>query len=319
MSVALLFSPQGSQAVGMGRTLAVSSRAAAEVFARADAAFAWSVSDLAWNGPADRLDDTRYTQPALVTCGLAARAALLDRVQPTIACVAGHSVGEYAAIVAAGAVTLEDGVRLAARRGELMAAQGVTGGMAAVIGLDRERIEAVIADVARPTELVVANDNAPGQIVISGTEDALDAAEPALRGAGARRVIRLNVSGAFHSPAMAPVVDDLATALHAVEWRDASVPVVANATAEPLTDATRIRSGLAEQVRSPVEWVASIRRMAADGVDTFVECGPGATLVGMVRRIAPDATALAVNDPATLDEAVEALAERRATPTGASV
>ena len=157
-----------------------------------------------------------------------------------------------------------------------MGAATVDGGMAAVIGLDRAAVADAIGAVASPADLVVANDNAPGQVVISGTRAALLDAEGALKAAGARRVIPLPVSGPFHSPWMAGVCDALAAAFDEVDWSEAAPPVVSNVTAEPVTDAERIRNLLAEQVRSPVEWVASVRRMADDGVDTFIECGPGA-------------------------------------------
>jgi [acyl-carrier-protein] S-malonyltransferase len=318
MSVALLFSPQGSQTVGMGRELAAGWPEARAVFEAADAALGWSVSELAWNGPADRLNETRWTQPALLTTSIAALAALRARINPNPAVVAGHSVGEYAALVAAGVLEFEHALRLVARRGELMTARGDGGGMAAVMGLDREVIQATLEDVASPTAVVVANDNAPGQVVVSGTEPGLAAAEEALRLAGARRFVRLNVSGPFHSPHMAEVTEALTAAFDAVPWADARVPVISNVTAKPETDAARLRNLLAEQVRSPVEWVASVRCMAEDGVDTFVECGPGTALAGMVRRIVPEATVLAVSDRATLDETVEAIS-RAATPAGASV
>jgi [acyl-carrier-protein] S-malonyltransferase len=318
VSVALLFSPQGSHHLGMGRELAETVPSARAVFDRADAALEWSVSDLAWHGPEDRLNDTRYTQPALLTCSTAALAALEARIDPRPVFVAGHSVGEFAALVAARVLEFEDALHLVARRGELMAAEGTTGGMAAVIGLDRGAITAVIEAVGRPTDLVVANDNAPGQVVVSGTDGALDAVEPLLRAAGAKRVIRLNVSGAFHSPAMAPVTDALADAMRASAWHEAAIPVVSNVTAEPETDARRIRHLLAEQVRSPVEWVASVRRMAEAGVDTFIECGPGSALVGMLRRIVPEARAAAVNDPASLEAVVAELERPRAAAAVAS-
>jgi [acyl-carrier-protein] S-malonyltransferase len=318
VSVALIFSPQGSQQLGMGRELADAVPAARAVFDRADAALGWSVSELAWHGPEDRLNDTRFTQPALLTCSTAALAALETRAEVRPAFVAGHSVGEYAALVAARVLEFEDALRLVARRGELMAAEGRTGGMAAVIGLDREDVGAVIEAVNGPIDLVIANDNAPGQVVVSGTEDALDAVDPPLRAAGARRVIRLNVSGAFHSPAMAAVTDALADAMGTATWHDAAIPVVSNVTAEPETDATRIRHLLAEQVRSPVEWVASVRRMAEAGVDTFIECGPGSALVGMVRRIVPEAHGAAVNDLAGLEAAAAELERAHAAAAVAS-
>ena len=165
----------------------------------------------------------------------------------------------------------------------------------------------MVEAVGRPTDLVVANDNAPGQVVISGRRDALGAAEDAMRAAGARRVIALPVSGAFPSPLMAGVADDLAEAFESEAWSDARIPVVSNVTAEPLTDADRLRALLAEQVRSPVEWVRSVQRMVADGVETMVELGSGAALVGMVKRIAPGVTAVAATDRGGLDAALDAL------------
>jgi [acyl-carrier-protein] S-malonyltransferase len=307
VTVALLFSPQGSQEVGMGRDLAEGMVAAWAAFEMADQVLGWSVRELAWEGPAERLNETQWTQPALLTTSVAALAALRERIDPVPAFVAGHSVGEYAALVASGALSFPDALRVVARRGELMAQSAVEGGMAAVIGLDRARVAEVIDVVASPTDLVVANDNAPGQVVISGTRSALIAAEPALREAGARRVISLSVSGPFHSPWMAEVTDGLARVIDEVAWHDADPPVISNVTAEPVQDAAMIRGLLAEQVRSPVEWVASIRRMVSDGVDTFIECGPGTALTGMVKRIAPEARTLNVSDMATLDRSAAAL------------
>jgi [acyl-carrier-protein] S-malonyltransferase len=307
MSLALLFSPQGSQHVGMGRELAERSPAAAAVFAEADAVLGWSVSDTCWNGPVERLDETRQTQPCLLVTSVAALRALEEVARAEPALVAGHSVGEYAALVAAEVLDLAAALRLVVRRAELMAGADGAGGMAAVIGLDREEVQAIVDGLARPTELVVANDNAPGQVVISGVADALAAVEAPMRAAGARRVLRLPVSGAFHSPRMAGVAGELAEAFEAETWRDARVPVVSNVAAEPLTDADRIRALLAEQVRSPVEWVGCVRRMVADGVDTMIECGAGAALTGMVRRIAPEVTTATVADGATLDEAAALL------------
>ena len=318
MSLALVFSPQGSQAVGMGRDIADAWPPAAEVFAEADAAMGWSVSDVSWNGPPERLNETRQTQPCLVAtsiaCLKALEAALAEkgtRLSPQF--VAGHSVGEYAALVAGGVLSTPDAVRLVGRRGELMAAASVDGGMTAVIGLDRSAVDEAVAGVASPADLVVANDNAPGQIVISGTRSSLIAAEPVLRQAGARRIIPLPVSGPFHSPWMSDVTDALAAAFDSVEWSDAEVPVVSNVTGEAVTDAATIQNLLAEQVRSPVEWVASVLAMAESGVDTFVECGPGAALTGMIKRIAPAARTLNVADLATLQATVRELSAVPAT------
>lgn len=313
MSVALLFSPQGSQSVGMGRQLAAASPAAASVYQAADGALGWSVSRLAWEGPEEELNDTRQTQPCLVATSLACLRALEEEVASrgarlVAAFVAGHSVGEYAATVAAGTLELGDALRLVAWRGALMADARVEGGMVAVIGLDRDAVAAVVASLDAGEDLVVANDNAPGQVVISGTPAALEAASAALHAAGARRSIPLKVSGPFHSPLMAGIGAELATAFVTVDWHDADPPMVSNVTAEPVRNAAEIRTLLARQVHSPVEWVRSVRRMASEGVDTFVECGPGRALTGMVRRIVPAARTLNVHDSASLAEAADALA-----------
>jgi len=300
MTTALLFSPQGSQAVGMGRELAAASPAAADVFRRADEAAGWGVSELCWLGPAERLHDTRQTQPCLLTTSVACLRALEERaaadgaeLRPAFA--AGHSVGEYAALVCSGVLAFEDALALTIRRGALMAEAGVDGGMSAVIGLDRAAVAEAVASIEG---LVVANDNAPGQVVISGSRAALAASAEPLQVAGARRIIPLNVSGPFHSPLMVAVGRELAAAFAGVGWHRARPPVVSNVTAEPVSTADEIRALLARQVSSPVEWVRSVRRMVSAGVDTFIECGPGAALTGMIRRIAPEVRTCNVADPA---------------------
>lgn len=298
----------------MGKELATVSPAAAEVYREADEALGWSLSQLAWEGPEEELNDTRQTQPCLVATSIACLRALEeelvmkgDRLTPAF--VAGHSVGEYAALVAAGALSVADAVRLVARRGELMADANVAGGMVAVIGLDRVAVANVVDALSLGDDLVVANDNAPGQVVISGTNAALEAVGEPLRAAGARRSIALNVSGPFHSPYMKGVGEDLRVALAAADWHDADPPVVSNTTAEPVREAAEIRILLARQVHSPVEWVRSVRGMANAGVDTFVECGPGGALTGMVRRIVPSARTLSVFDPASLAETADLLSD----------
>ncbi|MGQ0608047.1 MAG: ACP S-malonyltransferase [Chloroflexota bacterium] len=313
----LLFSPQGSQVVGMGRELAEHSGAARATFEEADVTLGWSVSEACWQGPVERLDDTRQTQPCLLATSVAAYRALGERAEVEPRLVAGHSVGEYAALVAAGVLDFGASLRLVARRAALMAEVDADGGMSAVLGLDRAAVEAVVATVGRPTELVVANDNAPGQVVISGRRDALAAAEAPLRAAGAKRIVRLPVSGAFHSPLMAEVADGLAVAFEGEDWHDAQVPMISNVTAEPVTDAGRIRALLAEQVRSPVEWVHSVDRMADEGIDLGVECGSGNALTGMLKRIAPGMRTASVVDLASLEAAAQLLATGVATPASA--
>ena len=285
----------------MGRELAERSAAARATFEEADRVLGWSVSETCWSGPSDRLDDTRQTQACLLTTSVAAHRALGERVELEPRLVAGHSVGEYAALVAAGILDFGASLRLVSRRAELMAAVCADGGMAAVIGLDRETVESVVASVGRPTELVVANDNAPGQVVISGRREVLKAATEPMRAAGAKRVLRLPVSGAFHSPLMTDVAEGLAAAFEGEDWHDALIPIISNVRAEPISDAGMIRALLAEQVRSPVEWVRCIERMSAEGVDLAIECGPGSALTGMVRRITPGLRTANVSDAASLE------------------
>ena len=287
------------------------------MFEEADLALGWSVSDVCWEGPADRLNDTRQTQPCLLTTSVAAYRALGERAEVEPRLVAGHSVGEYAALVAAGVLDFGASLRLVARRAGLMAAVEADGGMAAVLGLDRAAVEAVVASVGRPTELVVANDNAPGQVVISGRRDALAAVEAPMRVAGAKRIVGLPVSGAFHSPLMAEVAEGLAAAFEGEDWHDAQVPMISNVTAEPLTDAGRIRALLAEQVRSPVEWVRCVERMSDEGIDLAVECGSGSALTGMLKRIAPGMRTATVVDLASLEAAAELLRPGVSAPASA--
>ena len=301
----------------MGRELAEHSNAARATFEEADLALGWSVSDVCWEGPADRLNDTRQTQPCLLTTSVAAYRALGERAEVEPRLVAGHSVGEYAALVAAGVLDFGASLRLVARRAGLMAAVEADGGMAAVLGLDRAAVEAVVASVGRPTELVVANDNAPGQVVISGRRDALAAVEAPMRVAGAKRIVGLPVSGAFHSPLMAEVAEGLAAAFEGEDWHDAQVPMISNVTAEPLTDAGRIRALLAEQVRSPVEWVRCVERMSDEGIDLAVECGSGSALTGMLKRIAPGMRTATVVDLASLEAAAELLRPGVSAPASA--
>ena len=307
---ALLFSPQGSQAPGMGRELAERSAAARAVFDEADSILGWSVSDLCWNGPAERLDDTRQTQPCLLATSVAALRALSEAGAHDPVIVAGHSVGEYAALVAAGVLELGAALRLVSQRAELMAsADDGTGGMAAVIGLDRERVEIVVDRVARPTELVVANDNAPGPGRDLGPPG--PPARPRSRSSWRRAPDASSGSRCrAHSTRRSWPVSRSS-------WRRPSrprngttplIPVVSNVTAEPLTDAGRIRALLAEQVRSPVRWVECVDAMVAEDVEVMIECGAGAALAGMVKRIAPAVRTATVTDGATLDAALALLA-----------
>ena len=301
-----LFPGQGSQHVGMGKQLAERFASAAHVFDEASDAVGLDLRKLAWESPADELDQTQNAQPALLAASIAALASArqaFGHELPQPVAVAGHSLGEYSAIVAAGALSLADGVRLVRKRGELMQAAGQEsgrGGMAAVIGLDGAAIETALDG----TGLVVANDNAPGQVVVSGPLEAMPAATDKLKAAGAKRVIPLRVSGAFHSPAMKQVASKLEAALVAARWDDPRVAVVANVDAEPHHKPADIRVLLAKQVWSPVRWVDSIRRADELGVTAYVEFGPGSVLTSLVKRIVPDAKTGNISDAATLEAAL---------------
>ena len=308
-SYALVFPGQGSQTVGMGRSLAASSPAAAAVFAEADAALDEPISRLAWDGPGEDLDRTENAQPALLATSIAYLAALRERWSaggldvPPAAFAAGHSMGQYSAFVAAGVISLADGVRLVRERGRRMQASGAgrDGAMAAIIGLDDSLLAELVERSAAHGVFGVANRNAPGQVVVSGERPAIDAAAVIARELGARKAIVLPVSVAAHSPLMAEAAGDMREILAAVAFSDPSLPVLANADAQPLLDAEACRAELVDHLTAGVDWVAAVERMAAAGVTTFIEVGPGRVLTGLIKRIAPDAETFALDDSAADD------------------
>ncbi len=307
-SVAFVFPGPGSQSVGMGRELALASPAAAAVFAAADAALGEPLSQLAWEGPPETLDLTVNAQPALLATSVAYLAALRERwtsagVAPTPIAVAGHSMGQYSALVAAGALDLADAVRLVRERGVRMQASGAgrEGRMAALIGLDDARIPELLERAGANGIVGVANRNSPGQVVLSGERTAVEAALPIARELGARRAVELPVSVAAHSPLMAEAADGLREVLAAVAFRDPVPPLLANADAHRLTTAAACRDELVAHLTTGVDWVRAVETMAAEGVSTFVEVGPGRVLTGLIKRIAPEADALATDDPAAPD------------------
>ena len=306
---AFIFPGQGSQTVGMGRDLATSSPAAAAVFAAADAALGEPISSLAWEGPAERLDLTENAQPALLAASIAILEAQRERwaaggqAAPIPAFAAGHSMGQYSALVAAGALSLGDGVRLVRERGRLMQAsgQGRDGAMAALIGLDDARLPELVAAATAHGTFVVANRNAPGQVVVSGDRAAIESGAIIARGLGAKRAIVLPVSVAAHSPLMAEAADAMREALADVEFHDPMTTLLANADGRPITTADGARAELVEHLTAGVDWVGAVGHMIDAGVTTFVEIGPGKVLTGLIKRIAPDAEIVPADDPSSTD------------------
>ena len=286
---AYLFPGQGSQYVGMGRDLYDAYPAARTVFDQADSILDIALSRLCFDGPAELLNDTLNTQPAILATSVAVLRVLEERGMDSPTYVAGHSMGEFSALVAAEALSFEDGLRLVRERGRLMkqAGEQSPGGMAAVLGLEPEPLEAICATAREQSgEYVgIANDNCPGQLVISGAFVSLEQAMGLAKERGARRVIRLAVSIAPHSPLMAEVAVEFRCLLDATPFREPTIPVVVNATARPLTDPDGIRDALGRQLTSPVRWAESVRWMIAQGVTRFVEVGPKEVLTGLLRRI----------------------------------
>jgi [acyl-carrier-protein] S-malonyltransferase len=300
-----VFPGQGSQYVGMGKALYEVSTAARRVFQQADETLGFKLSELCFEGPADELEDTINAQPAILTVSTACLAALRERLeslgqswQPP-KYVAGHSLGEYTALVAAGVLEFTDAVRLVRERGRLMKEQGKRrpGGMAAVIGLDRPALEQACSQARKETGRVVtvANANSPEQFVISGERAALDRAIDLIRGAGARTVVPLRITIASHSPLMHQAATKLAEIIDHSPLRDPQVPVVTNIAGQVRTSAEHIRHELGTQMVAPVEWVGSVREMVANGVDTFVEIGPGQVLSRLIKRISSDVKAISLN------------------------
>ncbi|MDI3340996.1 MAG: ACP S-malonyltransferase [Sphaerobacter sp.] len=281
--VAWVFPGQGSQRVGMGKALAEQSAAARAVFETVDDALGFPLSQLIFEGPEEALVSTRNQQPAILVASIAYFTALREAgLLPDPCCVAGHSLGEYTALVAAGALDLADAARLVRRRGELMEEHG-RGGMVAVLGLDVAALEAVAAE----TGVEVANFNAPCQTTLSGPAEALEAAAALARTRGARRVVPLPVNGAFHSSLMQPVTEALRPMIEAVPLREPIAPLIADVDARPLRDPGEIRAELLEQITASVRWVDVVQAAHAAGARRFVEIGPGKVLSGLIARIVP--------------------------------
>jgi [acyl-carrier-protein] S-malonyltransferase len=291
MKTGLLFPGQGAQAVGMGEGLVGRSAAARELFEQAQQVLGYDLLKLCVEGPAEQLNRTEFGQPALFVHSMAALRQLeVERpnLWDDVRAVAGLSLGEYTAVAAAGGIDFEAGLRLVQLRGLAMqqAADAVSSGMSSVLGLDRERLEAICAEATSATHLVrVANLLCPGNIVISGHEEALAVAEQLSVAAGAFKTVRLQVAGAFHTPIMQPAVEKLSVALESVEFRATRVPVFSNVDAAPHTQPADFRRLLSEQVVDPVLWEASLQNMIAAGCEQFIEVGAGRVLAGTLKRI----------------------------------
>lgn len=309
MTTAFVFPGQGSQAVGMGRAFSETSGAAKRVFEEANDALGFDLRRVMFEGPDAELTLTANTQPAVLTASVAAAAACAERgLTPGLA--AGHSLGEYSALVVAGALPLADAVRVVRRRGELMqeAVPVGTGAMAAIMGVDAGVVEQVCADAAQGEVVEIANVNSELQIVIAGHRTAVERAVALVTERGGRKSVLLPVSAPFHCALMAPAAAGLAAALAGVRVSDPAIPVVRNVDGSVTRRAADVVPLLLRQVASPVRWTDCVRRLAAEGASAFVEVGPGRVLTGLVKRIVEDARTAAVEDPAGLDKALAALA-----------
>ena len=306
--IAFVFPGQGSQQVGMGRALAEAFEESRDVYAQADAALGFPLSKLCFEGPEAELQLTANTQPAILATSVAALRPLVARgIRPER--VAGHSLGEYSALVAAGALSLEDALRTVRRRGQYMqeAVPVGIGAMAAILGLELAAIEAACREAAEGEVVAPANVNSPGQVVIAGHAAAVARASEKCKAAGAKRAVPLPVSAPFHCALMQPAQDRLAPELEALAFRNPEPPLVNNVDAALVRDAAACRAGLVRQVSGTVRWQESVERLAQEGVTTYVEVGPGTVLSGLVKKIAKGARVLSVESPGSLEATVAAL------------
>ena len=312
MKTAFVFPGQGSQKVGMGKALAEAFSESRAVFDEADAAVGFSLSGLCFEGPETDLQLTANTQPAILAASIAAHRALVAR-GPGADFVAGHSLGEYSALVAAEALTVREAVRAVRRRGEYMqeAVAVGQGAMAAILGLDLPAIEAACAEAAEGEVVTPANINSPGQVVIAGHAGAVSRAVERCKAAGAKRAVALPVSAPFHCALMMPAQERLEADLATLPFADPRMPLVNNVDARLVRSAAECRQGLVRQVSAPVRWQQCVEALVGEGVSTFVEVGPGQVLGGLIKRIAKGARVLSVEDPASLERAVDSLSLAR--------
>ncbi|WP_454064363.1 ACP S-malonyltransferase [Candidatus Nitrospira salsa] len=308
-SIGLLFPGQGSQSVGMGRSLYEADPHVRELYQEASQVLGYDIAALCFKGPSEKLNLTEYTQPALLVTSLAAR-SLFDQLQCQPSAVAGHSLGEYSAIVAAGGLSFSQAVKLVQKRGQYMseAVAPGTGLVAAVLGLSEEEVTRACEDAKSEGVVAPANFNCPGQIVIAGEKVAVEKTISLLKERGARRVMPLPVSVPVHTPLMQVAADRLQADVATMDWSDLNVPLVNNAEATALIKIEDVRTSLIRQLPSPVQWSQSIQSMAKMGVDTFIEVGPGKVLSGLVKRILPNATIWNVADTKSFQSVRSSLA-----------
>jgi [acyl-carrier-protein] S-malonyltransferase len=309
-AIAYVFPGQGSQYAGMGKDLAERFPAAREVFEEADAAMGFALSELCFNGPAEQLQLTENTQPAILATSVATLRAMEAEGFGKPDFVAGHSLGEYSALVAAGSLALKDAVRTVRSRGRYMqeAVPVGTGAMAAILGADLEVVTNACFEAGQGQVCSAANINSPNQVVIAGDAAAIDRAIDLLKTRGAKRAVKLNVSAPFHCALMKPAQDRLATDLNSISFSDLATPLVTNVDAKPINTGAEARDALIRQVSQPVRWLESVEFLANQGVQSFIEIGPGKVLSGLVRQINRDLRGLNVEDEASLHAARQALA-----------